>query len=210
MNTRTILIAIAASVAAVFATIGANAAIDDSDTSQKPPTEAVAPELEANFALFRSEQSATTEKVAKATQTDVLATERGVNQGLARKALTTPDGDAVLASPTAEGACLGTSKFGVITCADVQELVDGKTVGAIVCSPHLPKDKVAAFGLVPDGVTNVIGDMSDGTQRNYSVVNNAFAILVDKSEPVPHWFSYERNGTEHRTRSSIPEDTLAC
>jgi hypothetical protein len=209
VSKQTILTGCAAVAAAMAATIGANAAIDTGDADQPEPTRAVDQRLVENLGLFRGQQAGAA-KEARSTQRDLLAAERGVNKGLARRALVT-GGDSVLVSPTREGACLGTTRFGVVTCAETDQVLAGRTVGAIICSPHLPEGDYAIFGVLPDGVDEVAAEMSNGSTSDYRVTNNVLAIIGDKGEPTPKWFRFALDGVVQRVRSQLPpRGDLGC
>lgn len=209
MRGRNLVLGVAAVVAAVVAAIGANAALD-SGSSAPSKAQSVNPLVASHFALFRSEAGADGAAPAQRSQDDSLAREAGMNPQLAR-ASQSVEGDTVIAAPTRDGACLGTERFGLMTCGSAQEAVDGTIVAAIVCSPHLDKGQVAVFALVPDGVAAVRGlDAQGDTMASYPVVNNTVGKVLPKTGPLPDSIEYSADNSTVRVRSQIPTGRLGC
>ena len=192
--------------AAALGTTILNAATESSDRPAR--TQSVDTRLSAHFSVLR--QKAETDSAARASQAGVLMADTGVNPELTRAAGRIGT-DTILVSPSRSGLCIGTKALGVLTCGDTDDALNGTVIGAVICSRHVPADKVEVLGTFPDEVTEVKAKLSDGSTTTYPVQSNVFARQFDKSAPVPLTFAFSANGANRQVVTSVPpKDDLGC
>jgi hypothetical protein len=192
-------------VAASIVTMGVQAVAQPRETGQAPLPESAPASLVENVAALREKPASP--ELGK-TQADPLTSEKGGNTSLAVKTVSTVSGDSVLLTPTRDGACLGTAKLGIITCATTDHALAGSLAASITCSPSLSSKNVAFFGVFPDGVASVTGRFSDGSMAEYPVRNNTLSLELALTAPAPEAFAWTRNGKQFVTPSQMPSKEL--
>jgi hypothetical protein len=105
---------------------------------------------------------------------DALVDHAGANPSLSHRARSLGSDDAVYVMPSADGVCLVTEHGG--TCNRADQALDGKVLGAELCSPTLSPGTIRVYGLVPDGVGSVTVGFDDGSSSSVSIVGNVFAL----------------------------------
>jgi len=192
--------------AAAVGTTLVSAAVDSSEGPAK--VQRVDPELSAKFSVLRQETASDT--TARQSQEDATMAETGVNPDLGRTGARL-GADVSVVSPSKTGLCIGTKSLGILTCGDTANAIEGEVVGSVICSKHVPADKVEVLGAFPDEVTELRAELSDGSTATYPVGSNTFVRQFDKSAPVPLYLSFDANGASQRVRTALPENgDLGC
>lgn len=172
------------------------------------PTDAPAAAVSKAYAVFS--QAPVAEESARFSQRADILADQGLNPNLARSgARLAETNDEVLVSPSKDGLCIGTRLTGVSGCSNGATALNG-TVGAVICSPTIPANKVLLVGAFPNGVQDVTGILSDGSTASYPIKRNSLILLLDKSKPVPTSLGYVANGAQQNISTSIPKDSLSC
>jgi len=115
------------------------------------------------------------------------AIERGADHGQSRR-LRNVLGKEVYATAVRGGVCLSSADYTVSSCRPAAALSNlgrggaNALVGleAETCSPFLTPDKVAIYGLVADGVSEVTLARSDGTSVSVAVQDNFLLVVMDR------------------------------
>lgn len=192
--------------AAAAGTTLVGAAVDSSEEPAK--VQRVDPNLSAKFSVLR--QEAASDATARQSQEDATMADTGVNPDLGRTGARLGD-DVAVVSPSKTGLCIGTKSLGILTCGDTADATQGQVIGSVICSKHVPADKVEVLGAFPDEVKELRAELSDGSTATYPVSSNTFVRQFDKSAPVPLYVSFEANGAPQRVRTALPENgDLGC
>lgn len=200
-------LSVAALVGAAFASAaGGTMAINAATDGDAPPkARSVNAQLESRFGVLRGAEAAAS---VKASQDGALVQETGVNPGLARAGAASGD-DVAVVTPTIKGLCLGSRRFGILTCGETVQAVRGEVAGSIICSQHLPANQVVVLAALPDGVNRVTAKLSDGSTTTYAVARNTLFRHFSKSGPVPMSLSFAVDGAQRVVGTTLPDD-LSC
>lgn len=128
------------------------------------------------------------------------------NTALARRALTTHDGDSVFLAPGQGVVCLMSSKYRAGGCVPEADAVSPGHVSGIVCSPFLPSDVVEVDGIVPDGITDAQARLSDGSSVPLDVSGNAFVFQTKRTGALPVTIEWNTSLGHETLRAPIPAD----
>lgn len=124
--------------------------------------------------------------------------------------VTHPD-DQVSLTATEDELCLESTQLRGGSCQPYAKAVAGQLLAAAICSPRLPRDRVAVYGAAPDGVTLVRAIAADGsTIAETPVTRNTFTLSLAKSDAsiTDHFESIDEDGTSS-LGTVLPSD-LGC
>lgn len=137
---------------------------------------------------------------------------RGVDVSGARRLL--DDGkQQAYALPVKDGVCLTGSSHIVDMC--LPDLALPTTAGAeglngfqvAVCSPYLDADRLALFGIVPNGMNDLRFVRTDGSSEPIATDANFVFFSVAKSEPLPVTATWQdTSGTSFSGELPMPRD----
>ncbi|MCW3047307.1 MAG: hypothetical protein JWO74_1591 [Solirubrobacterales bacterium] len=157
-----------------------------------------------HVALFRA---ANARRGMSSTLLDPQMKAHGANADAARLALTSPNGASVYLVPAAGGLCLASSDRRERGCSSTEDVLAGRTVGALTCAAGLPHDQIELMGIVPDGASDVHLNLTDGTVQPIPVSSNTFVIDVPKRDPLPTTVGFTNAaGVAVAANSSVPRD----
>jgi hypothetical protein len=81
---------------------------------------------------------------------------------------------------------------------------------AVTCSPFLTSDNAAIYGLVADGVREVMLNRSDGTSVSVPVQDNFLLVVVDRHAPLVESMTWrDADGRRFTIRSPLPADAAS-
>lgn len=89
-------------------------------------------------------------------------------------------------------------------CGPIASATEGALVGWGQCGT-IPDGKVAFYGLLPDGVSSLQMQLSDGQRRSIQLINNVFYTELAATE-LPQSLSWERNGRSYSRDFHFPPD----
>jgi hypothetical protein len=99
-------------------------------------------------------------------------------------------------------------------CSPASSVAKVGIMGTDECPANAPRDIIAIYGLVPDGVTSVRLTSPDGTVRSAPVTNNGWYLALSRlpAEGRPAFATWERSGTESERQpvSWSPDVAIPC
>lgn len=105
--------------------------------------------------------------------------------------------DPMLVVPGANSICL-VHRFDMSgTCVSLADAMAGKSVTWAACLPGLEPGQVRVTGLVPDGVSTVTLQLSDGTQQTASPADNFYDFVTPGSNALPVSVAFSSDGQSH-------------
>ncbi len=122
----------------------------------------------------------------------------------------TPD-DRVFLKSTADAVCIGAGKIdGILSCGGFDDVSAGDVSGAVICGHNLASNRVAVYGVVPDGVPWVEARAADGTViATASVKANTYRFDLAKSVAIGvETFAWSGGGASGSV-NPLPSD-LGC
>jgi hypothetical protein len=147
----------------------------------KEKTERPVPVMSGRFGAFRrGRQGRDALPVRIATAVDASEW-LGANSTLARR-VAEKDGDAIHLVPTADGACVVTTRGG-FACGPADYALQGGLVLAEACVPGLAIGALRLVGASPDDARSVTVVNADGSEREIAVEDNAWVADFDRTDP---------------------------
>lgn len=179
-----------------------------SAVSPKASVSAVDSRIHDHFRIFRRARDGG-DSASRNLLTASEVADTGANTALARRALTTRDGDSVYLTPGRGVVCLMSSKYRAGGCIPEADAVGPGHLSGIVCSPFLPPDLIEVDGIVPDGISNARVTLSDGSSVPVDVSGNAFAFQSKRTGALPVTFEWDTSLGHNTVQAPIPADAGA-
>jgi hypothetical protein len=195
---------LAATAVGVGVVLGAGGSTGASSSHASARSDVTRSEAQERYAIFRR---ARTDADAMLTGPQLEKDDpAGMDPSEARLARSDEPGWRVWAIPAADGICVGGlppsmgSGYGPASvCGGAETIADG----VVATSGAGPKgnrffrpDEVVVFGLVPDGVAEVVIDLRDGASQRFPVKDNAFH--ADLAQPTRDVWYRDGDGNVHR------------
>jgi hypothetical protein len=191
----------------------ASAMIDQSPSpppARRPLAQSIDSRLPTALGVFR--RAARGEDVLPEGTKKRLATSStlGTNVELARRARKGPDGlDYFLVAGQDSIALVNQNGTGSID--DIDHALTGENVSFQDCASG--GTQVRVVGLLPDGASNALLTLVDGSQRPVDVVNNVYVVLLDRTpQTMPRTLEFDLKGKHRALAISTPSDiaTTSC
>jgi hypothetical protein len=206
-------IAVIAVLVAGIATFGAAANPLDSSHADGTGGDATARAgadagLSTSLSIFRGEETSREAVPADVKQrlAAALPPHGGGDATLARRAQTTSTGDAVFVMPAKDGVCLITASTSEGFCAPAQTVLAGQAIASDTCSPSLPRDIVEIAGILPDGASDPVVVLADGSRNSLDIGGNTYVARFARTGPLPKavaWDTPEGGASGDRRAHSV-------
>lgn len=171
--------------------------------------------LSTSLSIFRGEETSREAVPADVKQrlAAALPPHGGGDATLARRAQTTSTGDAVFVMPAKDGVCLITASTSEGFCAPAQTVLTGQAIASDTCSPSLPRGMVEIAGILPDGASDPVVVLADGSRSSLDVGGNTYVARFARTGPLPKTVAWDTpEGGRQEIDALIPSDTatLEC
>lgn len=169
----------------------------------------------ASLSIFRGDETAQEAVPIEVKQrlAAALPPHGGGDATLARRAQTTSTGDAVFVMPAKDGVCLITASTSEGFCAPAQTVLTGQAIASDTCSPSLPRGIVEIAGILPDGASDPVVVLTDGSRRSLDVGGNTYVARFARTGPLPKTVAWGTpEGGHQEIDALMPRDTatLEC
>jgi hypothetical protein len=173
-----------------------------------PRAQSVGAGLTDHFAVLRRTQSA-----GDALPATAVAHGRsvfGANPALARRARPAADGSDIFVAPGTQGICLAGRATGTL-CAPSGQALAGEAFGWSVCGTT-PPGKVALYGLVPDGASNLAVTLRDGSAVSQEAQGNVLYALFDTAAAsgLPNAVVWDTADGSHKAAVLVADDVVSA
>ena len=200
------VVALAVAVAVPMLVIFNPLASSDATSSDQTAAPAGASEqLAAALGVLR--QPATDANALPANLQTELGTLPGANGSLARRAFVDAQGTSVYLIPSTSGVCLLDSTRTQSTCFSTAEVLSGDATASADCSPFLPNgNTIEIAGVVPDGASDPVTILSNGTRVPLDVEGNAYLQQFSRSGPLPSQIQWDSPSGIVTSSAHVPTD----
>ncbi len=128
----------------------------------------------------------------------------------ARRALVTPQGNAVYLVPSNSGVCLIDSNNSESGCFSTEAVRDGRATQSDDCSPSLPDaNTIEIAGVLPDGAADPTIIRADGTRQALKVDGNAYLAQFGSYAPLPTRIEWTSLGHAVTASAPVPSDVVS-
>ncbi len=204
-------VVVLAVAAAVPTLVALNPLASSGAVSGRAPTApsgqaAFAQQLTRALAVLR--RSATSNDVLPARLSHALeALHVSFDPALARRALVTHTGTDVYLVPSATGVCLVDGNLSEASCFSTSAVLSSGATASVDCSPTLPNgNTIEIAGVIPDGASNPVVVLADGTKRPLAVEGNAYLEQFRRSDPLPSQIEWEAATGPVAVSARVPTD----
>jgi hypothetical protein len=136
----------------------------------------------------------------------------GANGALARKVSTARLG-MLYFIPSCRGFCLVSADGPPNICATAAELENGQAQEATLCSPAVPNTEIEIAGVLPQGVTDPVAVLSDGSAVPLALEGDTYLADFPRRGPLPTeigWTTADGNAKAAPTQVPTSAATEDC